>query len=58
MTVLLCELCKLAYSLGKSVVKGLFPLNDSFGDALSQAAFQRIHQAEIGIYRSSLKINS
>ncbi|NEO64719.1 MAG: hypothetical protein F6J98_31710 [Moorea sp. SIO4G2] len=58
LTVLLCELCKLAYSLGKSVVKGLFPLNDIFANALSQAAFQRIHQAEIGIYRSSLKINS
>ncbi|NEP22759.1 hypothetical protein [Moorena sp. SIO3I6] len=55
MTVLLCELCKLAYSLGKSVVKGLFPLNDIFANALSQAAFQRIHQAEIGIYRSSFK---
>ncbi|NES83102.1 MAG: hypothetical protein F6K10_17775 [Moorea sp. SIO2B7] len=55
LTELLCELCKLAYSLGKSVVKGLFPLNDSFGDALSQAAFQKINQAEIGIYRSSFK---
>ena len=55
LTVLLCELCKLAYSLGKSVVKGLFPLNDSFGNALSQAAFQRIHQAEIGVYRSCFK---
>ncbi|AOW98617.1 hypothetical protein BJP34_03380 [Moorena producens PAL-8-15-08-1] len=58
LTVLLCELCKLAYSLGKSVVKGLFPLNDSFGNALYQAAFQRINQAEIGIYRSSLKIKN
>ncbi|WP_424101682.1 GNAT family N-acetyltransferase [Moorena producens] len=58
LTVLLCELCKLAYSLGKSVVKGLFPLNDSFGNALSQAAFQRIHQAEIGIYRCSLRIKN
>lgn len=55
LTVLLCELCKLAYSLGKSVVKGLFPLNDSLANALSQADFQRINQAEIGIYRSSFK---
>ncbi|NEQ13745.1 MAG: GNAT family N-acetyltransferase [Moorea sp. SIO3E2] len=55
LTELLCELCKLAYSLGKSMVRGLFPLNDSFGDALSQAAFQRIHQAEAGIYRCSFK---
>ncbi|NEO36505.1 MAG: GNAT family N-acetyltransferase [Moorea sp. SIOASIH] len=58
LTVLLCELCKLAYSLGKSVVKGLFPLNDIFANALSQAAFQRINQAEIGIYRSSFKIDN
>ncbi|NEN95324.1 MAG: hypothetical protein F6K50_07205 [Moorea sp. SIO3I7] len=58
LTVLLCELCKLAYSLGKSVVRGIFPLNDIFGDALSQAAFQRIDQAEAGIYRSSLKIKN
>ncbi len=55
LTVLLCELCKLAYSLGSSVVRGLFPLNDLFGDALSQAAFQRIHQAEAGIYQRNVR---
>ncbi len=48
--VLLGELCKLAYSLGNSVVRGVFPLNDTFSNALSQAAFQRIHQVEAGIY--------
>ena len=41
---------KLAYSLGNVVVRGVFSLNNIFGNCLSQAGFQRIKQAEAGIY--------